>query len=425
MEKKLAICIPTWKRPLTIEKVLTQEEPYLSDNGIDVHIYDSSPDDETLKVSRKFNEKFCNIYYHRVDERIPSNEKFFDICGEIAKTDYQYMWFIQDHLQFSQSACDHIVKQLDMNGDFYYLDILNSEYSSVIENDLKQFAVEYTWMMIRFGITILNVQTFLKDFNTEQAKEQWLKEKTYAFSHVGYILQRLSEMKDPRIIRMKFARESFLDISRSQHLSWEKEKLQFCLETWGSMIVNLPDYYNPVKGEILQNQDELFLSDTVLLMMKKNGSYTKDDYLTYEKWIKMTFPRRAEKFRQIALLPYDEAEKVCLGNVINEINEAKKNNTKIFIYGAGKHASEFADYLIKNRMEFYGFVVTKAEGNPKKLYDHNVYCAEDVLTDGALLVLLAVEKSQIDDIRNYINTFNNEQIKCISLADEIHGRENK
>ena len=110
---KLLIVIPTWERAYAIERLLNEELAVLEEQNIDICIYDSSHGDGTAEVVKDNKRNYQNLIYERVDESIPSNDKYFDICKGKIKSKYEYIWIVQDHLIIKMSALKYLLERVN------------------------------------------------------------------------------------------------------------------------------------------------------------------------------------------------------------------------------------------------------------------------------------------------------------------------
>lgn len=413
MDHRIIIYIPTWKRPQVIERVLSEELEFLSELNIDICIYDSSPDNETYRVVHNYESQYSNLRYESVDECIPSNEKYFNICQKEADGEYEYVWIIQDHMIFTKATAEYLLQMLEHKSDFYYLDMMSDQNTYTIEEDLNEFAVKSAWMLTRFGTAILRTDSFLKEIDWND-KRKWLNKKTINNSHIGLYFERLAEMKNPKVETISFVRDQFYDFMRFQPVAWNCALLRICLECWGTTICRLPSIYK--KKEILQSQDTLFISTTQLLLMKDEHRYGIGAYLRYRKWIEKIYPSRVIEFRDVAFWAVKKSEKKYFGRILEVMYRACGKNEKIFIYGAGRHAVEFSRYVNYKNIPFEAFLVSCKEGNPKMIGEHPVIEASNMEKDVDALVIIAVAESGVEPIRQRLKTLQNTKLEVISLT---------
>ncbi|MBP5553344.1 MAG: hypothetical protein J6X94_00575 [Lachnospiraceae bacterium] len=415
-ENKLLIVIPTWERCQAIERLLSEEVEVLSEFKIDICIYDSSRGDETFKLVCEYIKKHKNVLYERVDDAIPSNVKYFDICRKISDSKYKYLWIIQDHLIIKREAIQHIINALDTCADFYYLDMFSNMYNQKVENDLNSFAIKSAWMLTRYGTAVFKIDSFLKGIEWDGKIDKWLNDKTINFSHVGLIFERLIEMNNAKVESVSFKREQFYDFMRFQPVAWDGELLRICLECWGMTIEKLPNTYR--KEQIMQSQDALFISNIKLLSLKSEHRYGVNEYERFKEWICKIYPERDKEFKDIAYLPGEIAEKRYFGKIFDAINKAREKQAPVYVYGAGRHGTELASYLDKKKILFNGLLVSTKEGNPNCINDHYVYEASEKIRNGNALIIIAVAKGSVDLISKMIDDISDNP-NDVLILDEI------
>ena len=81
-EIKLAICIPTYNRPEVIQELVEKIAPRYWQYGFDLYIYDSSENEQTEMVVQTWINKYTKLHYVKVDSKIHSNLKVYNIFKE-------------------------------------------------------------------------------------------------------------------------------------------------------------------------------------------------------------------------------------------------------------------------------------------------------------------------------------------------------
>lgn len=76
--EKIAICVPTFNRPLVIRELILKCCRYFENLDYDLYIYDSSDNDETWSVCKNLRLNYKFKYIH-ADRKIHSNEKVYKI----------------------------------------------------------------------------------------------------------------------------------------------------------------------------------------------------------------------------------------------------------------------------------------------------------------------------------------------------------
>lgn len=397
---KIAVCVPTYNRPDKIWEVLEKEIGFLQRHDVDMHIFDSSENAETRKNITEYSQ-YKNLYYHEIASDIRSNAKVFYIYQEYARQ-YEYIWVIHDHTVFTEDALCYILEHLEEDISYYFLEIQSHAYAWEDVTDLEQLLYETAWLSGRFGTVIVRSTPFLCDVDWKYFNRKYLTETMWNYSHIGFYFERASQVTDFRARIIKFPRDLFSDISRSQKTGWYRDSIRICLECWGEVISSLPECYTN-KREVLRTQDKWFISKYSLITYKRNKVYGIRQYWNYRKWIQIIAPDEKRNAFLIAFLPNFVSQRLYTGRLISVIKRMRSEGRKICIYGAGRHAIECMDYLEACGVGIDAFLVTKKEGNPERIRSYPVYQADTYVHDKKVFVIIAIMSDQIREIKAYLD----------------------
>lgn len=408
---RLCICIPTYKQPESIQKFLSKENDILKRHGVDLYVYDSSPDNQTLEIVTKYiKEGKENLFYKRIDSNIPSNIKVYMIFQEAENSKYDYVWMLHDHTVFEEKALVYILEKLEFFYDFYVLNMQAGAYGIEEISTLNDFAYKTAWRLNSFGASIINIKSFLCDTDWQAMSDKYNKKKTLNYSHIGFYFERASQLKECHIAQLFCDRKDFLDFNRTKQISWSKETVRICTECWGTVIMMLPDVYTN-KKDVLETQDKWFLSKYSLMVYRKIHTYNLYLFLKYKKWLKLLCGENYKKAAWIALLPPGVAFRIFNKELINKTKAIRENKGKIYIYGAGRHAAECGAYLKECNIDFDNYIVSNLEGNPAELLGHQVLVAEQKIMAANNLVIIAVLTSGVSEIEKALQQMSTDDIK--------------
>uniref|UniRef100_UPI004056696C glycosyltransferase n=1 Tax=Agathobacter sp. TaxID=2021311 RepID=UPI004056696C len=401
---KLVVCIPTYERSECIARVLEEELEIFIKHNIDICIYDSSIRTETEEIVRAYIDRgYYNLSYKKMDDKIHANHKGYQIFEEIGQTDYDYVWMIHDHtICNSEDAISDILSALENRFDFYLLNMQGSKKYLKEITSLDEFLLVGAWPLNSFGACILNVKTFVRGTDWVEISKNYLKSKTINYSHLGFYFERAAEIENFKACKLELHREGFLDFLRNQKTSWDRETIRICTECWGSVISGLPDIYT-TKAEAMKTQDRWFLAAHKLIFYKKNGQFGIKSFLRYGTWFKKIFP---ETFRQkmfIAIMPFFISKYVYSHTIVRNIKRANKREQKVYVFGAGRHAAECAQFLNKINLTYEGFLVTNKNGNPVQLLSHPVYEISKYADNAKIFIIVAVQTSAVQEVRMYLD----------------------
>lgn len=408
--KKLCVCIPTYNRHDSIERKLSEELPFMSENDVDVIIYDSSINDDTFFIWKKYHKQYGdNLKYVRIDSTVPSNVKVYNIFEQMSESEYEYIWMIHDHTICAETALDQILEALNEKTDFYLLNMQSDKYSIHFFASAEELLADGAWRLNSFGASILRRDTFLNNVDWEYMSDKYNNEKTLNYSHIGFYFEQAAHMKNFRACKINFDRKFFLDFLRDTKTSWCKDTLRICLECWGNVITALPDTYKN-KTETLRTQDKWFLSKYSLITYKENGFYGFGTFLKYKKWIKLIYPEDYFRDMLISLLPASISRRIYVNKLTKSAKTAAKNSEKVYVYGAGRHAMECKSFLDDSKIKYDGFLVTNIEGNPSSIDGVDVYQASSRLLAAKCIVIVAVLSEGAPKVAEYVRSLSENAI---------------
>lgn len=416
--KKLCVAVPTHNRVGDIKNKLEQEIELFAQYGIDVHIFDSSIDENTRKLVGSFSDAgYDNLFFHKYRDDPSSNEKVYRIFEWASGTDYEYIWMIHDHTICHEDAVRYLMQTLNQGADFLLLNMQAGGYGTERFENLDSFLVAGAWRLNSFGASVIRNETFLAGIDWEKMRRIYGGDKTLNYSHIGFYFERASELQTPYIMQVYFDRKDFLDFNRTKKIQWEADTLRICLECWGEVISRLPESYHS-KREALRSQDRWFLSKYSLLGYRKKGFYDLGKFMRYRKWLQIIYPENLHRDFWISVLPYRIGLRGFCGQLMKGIRRARQKGDRIYIFGAGRHALECAGFLQEINENFDGFIVSDRAGNPSELLGHEVREVKQALPGKSSLVLLAVLTSGVEGVKKTLREISGKdtQIEMLEMS---------
>ena len=415
--KKLAICIPTYRRDSIIDKVLDAEWKLLS-TDVNIFVFDSSEDKLTEKIIRKYIMDCPNVSYCRLDSSVSSNMKVFMIYRHMASMDYDFVWIIHDHTLFDKIALDFVLENLTLDKDLILLKMESNNFRAVQYKSLYYFYLENSWLLGKFGSVIVNRQRFLTNIDWDRYIKKYIRHETENYSHIGLYLEHLSELDNPNVWHLDFFRDHFKDIMKYEKFGWYKATLHTCLECWGEVILSLPEVYKD-KVKVLRTQNRWFLSKCSLIQLKKNGVYDVSDYINYRKWFKIIRPDMYYHAAIISVLPYKVSKWLYGFKMIMKIEMMKFRGYPICIYGAGRYAVEAMNYLELSDIYPQAILVTDKHNQPNEIRNCPVYQAEDYLHNNKAFIIISVHPSSVAEIESYLCELKNKHMNFEFMSYEM------
>ena len=403
--KKLAICIPTYNRCDIVRKWLEQEIDIIKKYDIDVIFYDSSTDNKIISLLDEFiNNGNSNIFYKSIDSSIDGNEKTLMIFEEQEILEnYEYIWLTHDRTIFYEEMIEYIWKCLDKKADFYIIDMYSTNNDFKWIKDYDEFLIEGAYRLLRYGACIINSKKIIKGTNWKDIRNKYWKPEMISSWHVGFYFERMTQIKDPRIVLVRVPAQSLhlLPVNSEYKRSWYAKSLQVFATCWYNTIKTLPDIYCTKKAAYRTIERENISKYTVL-QYKKEGGFSFFDYIKYREALKLLSPSDYPSYFWIAILPVEIARKIIYKELKNKILLAKKESKKILIYGAGVYGRECATFFKDANIKFDGFLVTNLKNNGTELLDYPIYEAKEYLKNNEAYIIISVMSYAKKGIEDYL-----------------------
>ncbi|RHB38837.1 glycosyltransferase [Enterocloster aldenensis] len=406
----LVYCIPTYNRSAMIEEFLEQFALIFYHLGIDICLYDSSEDNTTELVIKRWKSRYKNITYIRIPSDWHANHKVMYIYEQYAQTPtYDYIWICGDSVRHSEK----ILKQI--------IGLLNSGYDMVVINGIDKGRIgtrEYTdgnklfqecaWHMTLFGAAIVNVHTILENTQWSYIEEKYEIPERINYSHIGLYFESIYRMDKFRAYYLAADQEVW-GSQLKRKAGWYQDAFQVLCEYWPSTVNALPSYYTEKQSVINKLGYYSCLEPCGFLNFRSGHVYNIHTFLKYRKiLIGMSRLNTFQLWSLACLNPkvaYYLATNGLNGYVkecqkIHRLHNYCKGNQKIYIYGAGIVAKRYAVYLERKRIIYQGFLVTQKDNNPETLQDHPVIplCQFKPYYD-RVRVIIGLNKKNMEEIQ--------------------------
>lgn len=425
--KKMAICIPTYNRAAIIEETLVRSVEKYKKKDWDLFIYDSSTDNSTRNIVENYKKEFSGLFYKYIDSSVHSNLKVFKILQDFSYTKkYEYVWICTDTFTWSEELLDAIQDNLNS-----YYDLLVVNYRDVEKIGTREFVdyndlfVNCAWHITYYGAVIYRIETMLQEIPWEYLKATYCISERINFSHVAFCFEKICTMNHFRAKHLSFD-PGCLRISpmKRNTIGWKDDAFYIFCICWPSVIMALPDCYQDKKLAIRKHgiNSGMFLERT-LMQFREEGLYTYKVYKKYEKiWQDLTSVSN-KKLKMISLIPPKWVGILQFKHFYNWVKVKKRiakftrKYSKIYLYGCGAKAANFAQCLEENNIEFEGFIVTSARDEKKTFMNKRVLQFEaDILFDSQVGLILALNKNNAEEVMDVINKANKNPV-CGILSD--------
>ncbi len=383
----VALCIPTYQRHECVGEFLKEYAGYYQKYDIDIYYYDSSPDDKTFSVVKKFSDKMQDLYYVRMPVEMHSNKKVYKIFQQYGlKKKYDFIWVCNDAIRYSEKALFKIMEKVD---DSY--DIIEPDYDDVEQLGIKEYEnynlylEECAWKLTLYGAALLNVNTLLSDVNWEIYEKKFLKSEVINFSHVSLYFNRIAEMNNFRALHIPIENKEFKSSMYKKKPGWHNDTLFILCESWVKTIERLPDCYMTKKEAMRKpGMFTVFQSEKLFQRLKIEGILDVSKFFKYRKKWKKVCNIPPEKIFLISIVPakiWENKEKRQRKIQLKKCTEFMKRYSGVVIYGAGNWAYLVGSYCKMKKIEFEYFCVTSLNQNKKSYMDHPVKELIDVVDD--------------------------------------------
>lgn len=417
--KKIALCVTTYNKKENIEIFLKCEIDIVKKYKIDLYIFDSSDNNYIENTMKPFLMEE-RVYYEKMDSNLTSAEKVFLIYQKFEYSDYDYIWMTHDHTEIKDEAFEIVLGALNNNEDFVVINMNAVEYCNIKICSLDDFMFKSALILRRFGTAIVSIKGFINGSQWSEILKKFLKKDTMDFSHVGYYLDRASEIQDFKSSILEIPHEYFRDYTRDKKSSWYYNTLRISTECWGKVILCQSFKYSKnAKRRTLKSGGCTTLTPYKLILIKKENRYNLFEYLKYFKWIRVSYTLKdLMRFGIIAVLPIKVVTYVYNWKLRMRINKEKHNGNKVVIYGAGRFATECAIRFEDAAVEYDGFIVETMNDNPDNFNSHNVYIAKDYIKKNDCFVVIAIAKNGVNAVKNYLDSINGKgKLKYIEFGD--------
>lgn len=420
--KRLALCIPTYKRPQVVEDFLKTCATYYLDAGIDIYYYDSSSDSDTEKIINKY--KNDNLYYIRMSADIPSNMKVYKIySGYGLKRKYDFIWVCGDAIQYAQVAIDNLMERLDSCYDIIQMDC--RDYGKIgdrIYTDYNEYLRDCAWELTLYGSAILNSDTILKNVDWDYYEKTYSKENLINFSHVSFYFTRICEIKSFKAFHISVDNKYFKSSYYKRKSGWYDDAFFILCVAWVDTIESLPECYKYKEEAILKHGQYVMIRNVEdIVLLKEQGIFSYKVYKQYRDRLGKVCPVKEHTLRTIAVLP-NWILNIYFGKksrkyMLDKLFKFCRDNKRIYIYGAGQYGHAYALFLRENGIRYRGYVVTSVSDNPVEFVDESIYNIKDIDNLDKVGIIVAVGTRYAPEVMNLLNSMN---IKNIYYEKDLY-----
>lgn len=408
---RLAVCIPTYNRANVVQEFLKlYAEPYWK-REIDIYIYDSSESDETKTVVDKYLQEGRGLYYVHIDSSVHSNLKVYGIFKEFGgKRDYDYLWVCSDSIRWKDSVLEQAVAYMEQGYDIIIPNYRDVEKIGVREyNDCNRLFEDCAWHMTLYGAVILKTAVMLQDVDWAYLEKKYCVPDSINHSHVGCYFEKLAQVPQWRAVHFSVSLKEIDFSILKEHSGWYRDTFYVWCHCWPSMIEKLPEiYYDKQKVIKKSGVNSKILSYLNLEKLRVAEVLDDEVYREYKKeWGRLTNVPRVAIWLLVKMSP-DIVNRVGVNALANlwmagrlklKLRIFCRKFSVIYIYGAGRKAQRYTQYLDEMGIDFKGYLVTHLDGNGKELNGHAVLqYNSDLLKEDTTGILLALNEANTREV---------------------------
>lgn len=262
----LAVCVMTYKHPDTVDTVLGYWVQLIKELGFDIYYYDSSPDDETEKIVKKYQQESEHIFYIRIPSEMSPDDKFLlPYDSKNLPYEYSYLWPVKDRMVPDLAMTVNIYQRLLIGCDFllvtphYYDDIYLADNEPELGMSAEEFYRDYAWAATDLVSGIYNYNTLLERFNVNEIKERYFFNGQCSFPHTAVIFHYLALMKKPAIYVIHTGKHTNTIFSAESISGWRKGSIGIDIfgNFWPRLNYAFPDVYDKYKKEAIRRETNL------------------------------------------------------------------------------------------------------------------------------------------------------------------------
>lgn len=386
---KWTICIPTYCREKAIEELLQENMEICTEFEADVYIYDSSEDNRTQLIVKRWMEDYHNLYYIRFPAELHSNMKVYKIFQKYAwHKEYKYLWVCTDAFRWTREVFSKICAQFENDYDMIVVNWRDIEkLGDKRYYDINDFAEECGWHLTYYGGAVLNVHTMLEDVDWKRMQSKYNRPERVNHSHLCFWLEQISILKDFSAVNLSFPPGAAKRTSLYQGASsgWNEERFYVFGYCFPEAIYALPDCYKEETKSAIVKKHGKYATFGDFLGLRARGEFDISVYRALkDEWPILTdIPRR--KLKKIARMSSRQVRKaqspVQAGKLkirkhkrqLKRFEKFSRQNKTLYIYGAGKCAIRYAGYLDEMQIEYAGFIVSDMAQNSTEINGHPVF----------------------------------------------------
>lgn len=363
--KQLAICIPIYNQPEMLREMFIRCLSIYDEFGIDVYIYDSSPDNKTENVIQEYRTTYQNLYYKHLSTDIQSNIKVVEAYKEIIGTKkYEYLWLCPDYIQLTRQGVECVLEHCRKGFDICVLNYRDVEHIGEKRyTDINTFFLDCAWHMTSYMATIIRLASFA-DVEWEEFYKRYMISGRILLSHVALYFEQLAKLPKTKAIHVPVTAVHLRISSYRKESLWKKEVFPIWCDYWPDMIYALPERYQNKDAAIKKlGVNTGILSWDNFKALRRENIYDLHVFNSYRnKWKKLTnipcgflWMLAVMPSKMVVILKRPSLKQILLNRRLKRFCRSHRD---IFIYGCGFMAEKTSLLLDRLHIKFLGYIVS-------------------------------------------------------------------
>ena len=400
MDNRVLMCVPTYNRPDMVKEVLEYELPYYKNYSMDLCYYDSSADNRTARIIEQYTKEGClNVFLKKMPSELCLDYKLVEILKEAERSQYDYLWLVNDSISITKEALDIVFSMLDDSYDLIRLPLAgDGSLKDLICTDVNKWFQQCSQGMAHMASTVMSASLLKKaPHDWEYLVERYIGSNELGDGHgfffmVAFFLEQIAKLESFKGIfignRVKWRRDSPL---KGSQIYWKKYVFQTWAKSYVDTIMLLPEVYTK-KKQVIRRSDNLSpgrFSQSMLIRYRLNGLYSLRIFFQYKKYLPFVTNVPIHKCMVLSCLPVFLLKIVYGKNNIEEsmwserLEEIVKKigDRPVIVYGAGLYGERVVKELKKGekKSQIIGIAVTNHSNNVSSIEGVRVYEMRELL----------------------------------------------
>ena len=300
--KKVCIFIPTFNRPDCIEYWLDSNKNSINNFNYDIFISDSSSNNDTENIIRKFKDLYGeHLYYEHILDYPDKTTDLKVVKGfRYLQEKYKYIYLCGDGLILDIPAFFSFAsKYINHKYDIIHFNKNLDTYEIIFQSGID-FAKKCGWYLTYYGVTLTSSK-IIKQINFEDMLNNY---RNTGFLYWKGLMTGIASEHEKIVSTNLFPLS--INPKKKQNSSYQPGKfINFWVINWPKVVDSLPEYYNEIKPFLKKDigkQLNLY-SFNNLVELRRTENLDKTIYKQIAPMIHIVTDVPLYKINIIAILP--------------------------------------------------------------------------------------------------------------------------